>query len=993
MTGIVAGAMVAAGVPIALAGTHEPAATGTGRPGLLTTLDWENAADRTLPPTGWHKQYCCDKSLKVVTGPARDGEHAAQFTLDRGDPDVSSSTRSELSQPDQQAAGLERWYGFSIALATDWSPDRSSEIVSQWHQQSNNGSPPLALLTNNGHWKIDFRGEMIDLGAYRTGGWTDWVFHVAWRTDTSGVLEVWRDGDRVVSRTGRTHDDSAHSPYFKFGIYKWDWDGRPKPSDTSHRSMVYDALRIGDQRAGYASVAPGATVPQTPAPTATTAAPPPASDAGYTVVPATQKVMRNATSVAGTRTATLAGARNEFVSFQVVLAGGQERVTVAPGRPLTGTGGTIPNANVTLYREDYLTTRQASAGGRAVGAWPDALIPAVDRLYGQRRNAFPVDVPRGQNRVVFADVLVPRDQAAGGYDGSLTVTGSRGRAEVPIHLDVRGFTLPSTSSLRSLWSIGWSAGCDALYGSCDAWSSAANLQRAWRTNADFARLALDDRMTIANAQFQPPTAGAQRAAFDTYLLPLIKGTANTQLPGARLTTVAVDTRHLPDWKTVAEAGSFAGRAVTYDAHNCDEPGDRAAKWSACRNAVTGYKRTWPGLPNVMTADLADADRYDPQHAITDVITPVVDHLDESSGDQPAAYRAFTAKPGKEMWLYTSCDVSGCGGANERDAKFAQPWLDYTIDTQAAQNRAMGWLAYRYRASGELYYSTTQQLATAWTDQWGFGGNGDGTLFYPGTTSRIGGTTPIPLESLRMKMIRNGYQDYEYLRLADKAGHAAEARSVAGTLYPSTHAAAPAAAAIDTARAKLAALIGGSAPAPALTYDLTRAGSAITLKGADNTMTARLSRDDRNLHLTATVTDAAVLPSGAGRDGEVWNGDGIELMIDRNTTRPALVDPDDYHLLVSATNALTDERGSAAGWDRSWNAGATSQVSRTSTGYTVELTVPWSAIGGVPRTGSSFGLDLANNDTDSDQAAKPVSYDWAGLTRFAQPALWGTARVR
>ncbi|GAB1645585.1 hypothetical protein KRMM14A1259_60080 [Krasilnikovia sp. MM14-A1259] len=98
----------------------------------------------------------------------------------------------------------------------------------------------------------------------------------------------------------------------------------------------------------------------------------------------------------------------------------------------------------------------------------------------------------------------------------------------------------------------------------------------------------------------------------------------------------------------------------------------------------------------MTTELVHAGRHDPQHTITDVITPVVDHLDESSGDQPAGYRAFAAQPGKQMWLYTSCDVSGCGAAGEKDAKFAEPWIDYTIDTQAAQNRAMGWLAYRYR---------------------------------------------------------------------------------------------------------------------------------------------------------------------------------------------------------------------------------------------------------------------------------------------------------
>jgi len=45
------------------------------------------------------------------------------------------------------------------------------------------------------------------------------------------------------------------------------------------------------------------------------------------------------------------------------------------------------------------------------------------------------------------------------------------------------------------------------------------------------------------------------------------------------------------------------------------------------------------------------------------------------------------------------------------------------------------------------------------------GDPDGTLFYPWDKKRVGGTTPIPIESMRMKLIRNGHQDYEYLRLA------------------------------------------------------------------------------------------------------------------------------------------------------------------------------------------------------------------------------------
>ena len=44
------------------------------------------------------------------------------------------------------------------------------------------------------------------------------------------------------------------------------------------------------------------------------------------------------------------------------------------------------------------------------------------------------------------------------------------------------------------------------------------------------------------------------------------------------------------------------------------------------------------------------------------------------------------------------------------------------------------------------------------------------MFYPGRPDRIGGRTGIPIESIRLKLIREGMEDYEYLALlATRAG--------------------------------------------------------------------------------------------------------------------------------------------------------------------------------------------------------------------------------
>ena len=131
-----------------------------------------------------------------------------------------------------------------------------------------------------------------------------------------------------------------------------------------------------------------------------------------------------------------------------------------------------------------------------------------------------------------------------------------------------------------------------------------------------------------------------------------------------------------------------------------------------------------------------------------------------------------------------------------------------IDADATRNRSMEWLSFVYNVQGELYYETTQAFFTgdAWTNQYNFGGNGDGTLFYPGTTAKIGGKTEIPVESLRLKMIRDGMEDYELLNLAKTLGAGDQAMAIASGLFPKTYQATATPAAIDSARAELAALI-------------------------------------------------------------------------------------------------------------------------------------------------------------------------------------------
>jgi len=488
----------------------------------------------------------------------------------------------------------------------------------------------------------------------------------------------------------------------------------------------------------------------------------------------------------GTGRAEIRAAGNEFESFQIAVQAGSaplSGVRVDPGRTLRGPGGaTIPASNLRIYREaDYYVSQRSDAEG-ATGNWPDGLIPESDAFYGEDRSAFPVDLAPGQKIAAWIDVLVPPRQRGGVYRGSIRVTTPSGLiARVRVKLQVLGFSIPSTSSLRSLFHI-----------------KAGTLPGGDQTL--FAAAALNNRVTLSNL------TPSSESRFVANVLPLLEGTdPRVQLPGARLTALdayncAADC--LAPWRDLANKYPIvAERFVDYI---CDEPSS-TEDWDDCHATAASAESVWPGVRKLVTTDAAHAPAW-----ATD-LSPAVNLIDR---DGAAAYRAYRGRrarksrsPKRSLWPYTSCMSFSC---DEDESSEYEGWPGYVIDQPASQARAMGWLAFLTGATGELYWSTSRSIATAWTNQYLFGGNGDGNLFYPGTPDAIGGVHSIPVESMRLKRIRDGREDYEYLKILATRNQRGEARQVVRELFgpPSVamRSATVSSGALNAARRKVAALI-------------------------------------------------------------------------------------------------------------------------------------------------------------------------------------------
>ncbi len=514
------------------------------------------------------------------------------------------------------------------------------------------------------------------------------------------------------------------------------------------------------------------------------------------VTHSTEKIKASA-SARTNAAARISAARNEFEAFQVVVTGSASNVR-ATASDLTGPGKIT---GVRLYREALMDITNPSGLDGTTGQIPDGLVPDVDEVYGERRNAFPFTVPAGESRAIWVEVLVPADATPGEYRGTLNVTWDGGSKALPVTLTVWPFTLPSTASLKTAFGFTWGA-LNVAHG-VSSTDAIAGLREVYN------RFALDHRVTLSHID---DGAGDDMTHFTSYYGPSLEGTAATRLPGARMTAVEL-MGNVGTWSPFFSQQGWSDRLFQY---TCDEPPLTCA-WSDIPTRAAAAHAASPAVRTLVTTSITEAQDRGVLSSI-DILVPVINFLDDKpgsdfAGEQRGKYDSWLAGSEKrEVWTYQSCMSHGCAGSvdfgNPNAAGYYYTgWPSYAIDASAVRNRAQEWLSFKLRLSGELYYETVEAYRDdPWATQWAFGGNGDGTFFYPGTTGRIGGSHDIPVASVRLKMLREGMEDYEYLKILSDLGGEADARAIAARLFPHAYETEKSADELFAARAQLASLI-------------------------------------------------------------------------------------------------------------------------------------------------------------------------------------------
>jgi hypothetical protein len=487
--------------------------------------------------------------------------------------------------------------------------------------------------------------------------------------------------------------------------------------------------------------------------------------------------VRPGVPVAGSAEARLSLARGECEGSQVVLSGKIRQVTAKP-LALKGPG---PALAASLWREAFVDVKTPSNSQGATGPWPDPLVPVET----PGEPALPA--------VLYVEVCAPAEQEPGTYHGELHVKADGGAvAPVPFTVEVQPFALPVTASLQTSFGI-------SLYSIARGHKLSPESPEAHALLRAYGRALLEHRlsaygmsMNAPPVRFEDGRAVVDFRAYDEEMAPFLEGSL---LPsGARFTTA--DVRDSPQCKTeeekIAYYRAFAehfrskGWSAQLFFYAKDEPTPEDVP--LVRAQSSRVRAAGRGIPVLVTAPLDDALR-----GTVDILTPTLNCFFPRSGLEtcrnvlPLSKLRAKLPAGTRVWWYQSCNSHGCTGGPTEDRAVERAytgWASYMVDHPAPLNRAMGPLAFLTGVEGELYFDTVYAYNTKkdpWQDVFEFGGNGDGTLFYPGTSAHLRTKEPQPVVSLRLKHIRDGLEDYEYLHLLARLGDEESARAFARRL--------------------------------------------------------------------------------------------------------------------------------------------------------------------------------------------------------------------
>jgi len=206
---------------------------------LTAAYDFENEAFGDLRTNKLRYGY----SGLIVDTLARNGNFSVRFEL-RKDDDLNwiEGSRAELKDNLNVPLNQEIWYGISLYIPSDFPELERNCVVMQWHGEHDkreaSRSPVLALRvvgdtlyinsrSSKKRIQTNNRGPQVEhfrMQNFPRDEWIDFVVKAVWSHKSKGTLNMWLNGNQIISYEGPIGYNDRKGPYFKFGLYKHSGD-------------------------------------------------------------------------------------------------------------------------------------------------------------------------------------------------------------------------------------------------------------------------------------------------------------------------------------------------------------------------------------------------------------------------------------------------------------------------------------------------------------------------------------------------------------------------------------------------------------------------------------------------------------------------------------------------------------------------------------------------------------------------------------------------
>ncbi|NMA04874.1 MAG: DUF4091 domain-containing protein [Acholeplasmataceae bacterium] len=474
-------------------------------------------------------------------------------------------------------------------------------------------------------------------------------------------------------------------------------------------------------------------------------------------------------------------AKNEYEGGQIILKSsvmdidGYEIVL----SDLKSETSTLSKENISIYKQHYIEVTAPSNNAFGVGFYPDALIP-FEKVLEYKENNF----KKNQNEALWFKVYAPKEQNPGTYKGVVKIKYQEETIDVPITVTIYDFTLSDESHSSTSFNIWADPFVDQFI--------PGHLDSTEELYRNYYNYLLDYRISpsyLPTYAYGDPVRYAELVE-EFVLNPKV---SNFNLPH----TLKYETINGKSYgileegplketikeilKVSTEEKNYFKKAYLYIAGSEDEaPIDK--HWLIDKNEETFNKIKLELINEYDNQGFFD-DKPSVKEALKNIkhIVTIIDFT-EVMGDQvyhiynqingwtpiltnfiSPEFKYETKKKfleGNDFWWY------GCVGPKN-------PYPTYHLDDNRLSPRIMSWMQRQYNVTGNLYWSVniTQKYDGSsftyrdiWNDPLAFpGANGDGYILYPGRKYGIHG----PIGTMRLEMIRDGQEDYEYLYILEE----------------------------------------------------------------------------------------------------------------------------------------------------------------------------------------------------------------------------------